>query len=485
MYSAARLCLAAEAIIVVLAHGSRAQTPAATITGTVYDSIGGRVLSGARVQFAPANGGRMLTATSDSAGRYRIAEAPYGPYVVGFFDEALDTLGIENLDRPVSIGSPEQRLDLATPSPRTVVAGLCGHEAANDSTALVLGHVRDASTTSGISGATVAFEWTEYVLDTKRQLAPHVRSVDVTTRDAGWFALCGAPTGFALSVRAAHGADSTGALEIALAPRAVAHFTFYVGAARTDSVPGGTKLLRGDARLSGRVVDERGAPVNGASVAFWDPTRTARTNERGAFVLDSLPAGTRTMEVRAIGFAPSTRVVHLFDHEPAHVELTVTKTVVLPTMESRADVVYSRGLLEFERHKRTAAGGYFFRPIELQGTPVQDLRTIVQGAPGVDVRFDPRAADGPGWTVRMTRASTYMRIGDGANFGCTPIIFLDGRQSFFSFDDLDALLDPREILGVEVYPRHVEVPSEFVYDINNPCGALVVWTRPLLRPNGT
>lgn len=466
------------AIAVVLARQAAAQAHS-TITGVVYDSIAGHPLSGAHVQFAPEDGGLVLGATTDSTGNYHIGDAPYGRYVVGFFHAALDTLGLENLDRAVTIGAAEQRIDLATPSPRAVITGLCGAQAPDDSSALVLGHVRDASTTSGIAGATVTFGWTDYVLDAKRQIDPQARTVDVTTRDAGWFALCGAPVGFALSVSATHGAASTGALEIAVAPRSVAHFTLYVGTAYTDSTPDGQRLLHGAARLSGRVVDDHGAPVNGATIALWDPTQHARTNERGTFALDSLPAGTRTIEVRAIGFAPATQVVHLLDHESVRADVTLTKTVVLPTVESRADVVYSKGLLEFERHKRTAAGGYFFRPIELQGKRVQELRTVVQQSPGVDVRFDPRI---PGWTVRMTRPSTYMRVGEGANFGCTPILFLDGHQSFFTFDDLNGLLDPQEILGVEIYPRHVEVPTEFVYDINNPCGAIVVWTRPALRP---
>ncbi|HSA55426.1 MAG TPA: carboxypeptidase-like regulatory domain-containing protein, partial [Gemmatimonadaceae bacterium] len=60
-----------------LPQTSWAQAP--SISGEVYDSLQGRPLQGATVQLASANDsarGRTWAATTDSAGRYRIADVP-------------------------------------------------------------------------------------------------------------------------------------------------------------------------------------------------------------------------------------------------------------------------------------------------------------------------------------------------------------------------------------------------------------------------
>ena len=62
--------------------------------------------------------------------------------------------------------------------------------------------------------------------------------------------------------------------------------------------------------LCGEVVDESGAPIEGARVQLTSPPLTIRTDKRGRFCV-ACPAGERTFLVDAPGFTPVTRGVEL------------------------------------------------------------------------------------------------------------------------------------------------------------------------------
>lgn len=62
--------------------------------------------------------------------------------------------------------------------------------------------------------------------------------------------------------------------------------------------------------ISGRVTDERGNPLAGAAVRVVGPSAiSARSGATGAYVLESVPAGSRTIQARLIGFRSQTAQV--------------------------------------------------------------------------------------------------------------------------------------------------------------------------------
>ncbi len=62
--------------------------------------------------------------------------------------------------------------------------------------------------------------------------------------------------------------------------------------------------------LCGEVLDDAGAPVEGARVVLVSPALTVRTDRRGRFCV-ACPAGVRTLRVEAEGHAPASRSVEL------------------------------------------------------------------------------------------------------------------------------------------------------------------------------
>ncbi|MEP7346873.1 MAG: carboxypeptidase-like regulatory domain-containing protein, partial [Gemmatimonadaceae bacterium] len=162
---------AAVLLIAALAGRLNAQRETDRLTrieGRVLDRIGGGVLAGAKVQLAPeirTPEGRVFGVQAESDGRYRIDSVSAGNYLATFSHPFLDSLGIEApVVRVVVRSSDVLRLDLGTPPRDKIIRALCPAGSMGDSTALFLGHVRDARTGMPLPGASVRIRWTELVL---------------------------------------------------------------------------------------------------------------------------------------------------------------------------------------------------------------------------------------------------------------------------------------------------------------------------------
>jgi hypothetical protein len=60
--------------------------------------------------------------------------------------------------------------------------------------------------------------------------------------------------------------------------------------------------------------------------------------------------------------------------------------------------------------------------------------------------------------------------------GCRPAVFLDGTHFPLLGESIDAIVNPQDVEGIEVYSHAVEVPPQFQAP-GNTCGAIVIWTK--------
>lgn len=484
------------------APGSRA----ATVTGIVYDSVSRRPLAGATVQFAGAADsvmGRMYSARSDSAGRYAISNVAPGNYVAGFFHPILDSLGIEVGTRSVTVGEGNLAVPLATPSARTIAGAFCPDGTFGDSLGMLMGRVTATRTGEPLGGAEVRAEWTETVISPSRiyQRDPEIATL---ADSSGWFGMCLLPGDVALMVRAATPTDTSGFVELTIPPGELRHVTFHVGGARpvtifaadtgVGAMPTDSTLVwarRGEARLSGVVTDPRGAPVPNVRVLVWNAARHTTTNDRGVFALDSLPGGTNTVEVRAIGYTPVKQAVQLDPEQPAQATIALgERAVTMPSITIRGQLVYSRKLLAFEHRRRTSAVGHFITPEDLEGRPFNKLSDIVAAVPAVVVSsggLQGIAMSTSRIAPRLTGAEAPVPMGTpppgnqspqyGGRAYCQPIFFVDGQRSFMTSTEIDQHFKSDEIAAVEIYTRAAQVPVEFQTQLAQ-CGVIALWTRP-------
>ncbi|MDQ8153090.1 MAG: carboxypeptidase regulatory-like domain-containing protein [Gemmatimonadota bacterium] len=458
-------------------------TPGARIHGVVYDSIARVPLAGAWVQLAAVEGraASARTVLSDSFGRYAFDDVVEGRYALGFHHALLDSLGIEpRLHSLTVVARRAARVDLAVPSGPTLGAIICRAAAGVDATvmlggATVVGVVRDARSGAPAADATVSGEWMEISFRAEGTERRRPRLV-VSTGANGWFALCNAPIGGTMFLQAARGADSTDMIEAVVPKDGFLRRDLFLGAARVvsavpsspvaDSIVMAPRLMRvGDGRLRGAVVSAAaGRPLAGAMVRLADGPAT-RADERGEWTLGGLPAGTRTLEVRAVGYYPLRRVVDVIDGASAVRLALNTFQAVLDTVKIVARYTDDRWDSGFERRQRSAMGRTFTGD-DLRKRGVIETSDIFRNVPIVR-----RAGD----LLLMRSAFKFVPGGD-ADHSCIPSVFLNGMNLFqASASEIDMLVPPAKVRAIEIYDESF-VPPQFQQAMSG-CGSIVIWTK--------
>ena len=100
----------------------------------------------------------------------------------------------------------------------------------------------------------------------------------------------------------------------------------------------------------------------------------------------------------------------------------------------------------------------------LQGFPALTVPTDRYGVRHVRMR-------GPGGIPSPAAAGGQY---GGSTGGCSPDVFLDGRQVP---EDLLGGLWPDQVRGIEIYVRPSQVPTGYINPLKG-CGAILVWTQP-------
>ncbi|MGK2935869.1 MAG: carboxypeptidase regulatory-like domain-containing protein [Gemmatimonadaceae bacterium] len=467
-------------LVVALAATAGAQTPdttgrapGATVSGVAYDSMALRPLAGATVQLVDAGNlaGGVRTAITDPVGSFEFGDVPAGRYLLGFLHPVLDSLGVEPPVREVVVaGRRPVSADVAIPSPERMLAAICGERSVRDSGAVIFGVVRDAQSHLPLAGVSVIGAWQEFSM-TRGGFSQRVQRVEAITSESGWFSLCDVPRPGTTTVVAGRDADSTSLVEVLVSTEAVVRRDLYVGAARTvtsadtsgraDTASLTHRIVQsGDGRLSGTVASmTTGAPIVGAQVILTDGPE-ATSNARGEWTLEDLPLGTRTLEVRALGYYPERRAVNVFTGAPSvHIALS-TFRAVLDTVRVTASRWRDEHRLAFEARRRTGLGRFLTAEEIARRAPV-NASDLFRGIAGI-------ATDAG--TIRIRRGDT----------DCSPSLYLNGVhissmiQGDLSADDIDSWVRPHEIAAIEVYGDIV--PPQF-QQIHLGCGAIAIWTK--------
>ena len=154
--------------------------------------------------------------------------------VIETVEQSLTNAGFEIRKANFGLSRNDARmfgtLDLATPSPRTIITTVCGPNAIGDSVGLLMGHVRRTGTSVPVDSATVTVEWGETIIE-KNSVRQRNVAADARTLGPGWFAMCDAPADIELTVSAWAGADSSGYVNVEVPRSGVSHVSFHVGGA--------------------------------------------------------------------------------------------------------------------------------------------------------------------------------------------------------------------------------------------------------------
>lgn len=440
-----------------------APSPYAVIEGVAIDSLHRDVLRNALITVD----GVATPAFTDSLGRFRIDRVPPGSRRVQVMHAILDTIGIA-LQTPLLELAAGQQLHLvvAVPSAQTVVATRCTEGERRVGPAALLGLVQFAESEAPAAGAKVNLEFVEIRVSGKSvQSIPFRRTA--TVAESGRFKLCGLPDDLSGSLIAVNGGDSTTLIGVRLnsrvgivgleLPEPLASVPSSPGAAPTSSV------RRGNAILTGRVLDPNGAGLPRARVSVNGDSAVTLSDAEGRFELRSLRSGTRTLSVRRLGFEPVELPVSLHARSPTDVTVRLQQfVVVLDTVRvvARQDRALER--IGFSRRKKMGMG-YYLSPEQISRTTAYDLPTLLATAPMLRREYFG------GRAVVTGRPH-------GVGAGCVTW-WVDGNP--WMGGGIEDFIRPDEVAAVEVYSSGF-TPGEFTRALRS-CETVVVWTKQKVR----
>jgi hypothetical protein len=426
-----------------------------SIRGIVYDSlIVGGPLVGAVVELVEI--GRSTE--TDARGVFRLDSIPPGRYHLAFSHRSLGAVGFVPPDRLITVGAGiDLSVYLATPSGNAIYQRLCPGPR-EGKTGVVLGTVREAATDSALAGTEVRGDWTETTLTQTAGAVRRPRMVRAAVDQTGRYQLCGIPSDVPILLRLISGPVQGPPLELSLEEKMVSvrHLTLDL------SPPAAGRR----AVVSGLVTGADG-PLPNAQVGLLGSPRSIRTRSDGSFRLDSLPGGTHTLEVRALGYVRQRTEVQLKPGRPAAVSLTLAQAPAdLPELTVTANAA-AAARTGFEQRRLRGVGGTFITREDIVRRGSIRVEDIFKGVPGIKV--DP--IGGSGYQILSLRG------GSGTSAVCSPTIYIDNIRIPLDPDDGNDLpILPDEIAGIEIHQSPHSAPLEF-RAVGQNCGIILIWSR--------
>ena len=480
------------------AHSQR-QPPRTTagIAGVVYDSlVSNAPLAGAEVTVD----GTGLSVVSDAKGRFTLSGVRAGRAVVRFYHPILDSLGFGAPPVAVTVADTGVvSVRLATPSPAALRASLCLGPQPN-ATGVVLGRVRDVDSQTPLPHATVTASWSEWSIGKTVGMVRAERRVTAEANASGTFGVCGVPNDVAVVVRATAAGHVTGLVDVDLSGRLFAVRDFAVSVTDTGSTTGelarlDSAIVRGDSveiwgasTILGVIRGANGKVLDQAQVAVSGFPVSVRTRGDGSYALARLPAGTQTVDVRSLGFAPKRVSIELRTGERRVLDVTLDGA---NAQELAPVSVVGRNMkldkTGFEDRRKAGIGQYITEEeIERRGVfettqalwNVRGARIIWSGLDNV-VMFTRPTGTGRGGLVDQGKG---VMQGGGYNTLCSPAYWIDGvampvRLPRDPWDDTNSYVRPRDIRGIEVYLDPSSVPPRYRRP-DTRCGVVLIWTKP-------
>jgi hypothetical protein len=413
-----------------------------TIRGIVFDSLLHQPIPNATVQ---ADAGSVTTMT-DREGRFTLI-SPTPIHRITVFHDFLDRSGLGSLQAEVTDKTSRSMMVLSTPSLATIWGRLCpGKDLVKGRGGIVYGTVRAADGKTRLSGAQVRISWDFNAIGATGAAA---RTADSKSDSTGTYYTCGTPPNENVYVLGYSSTLRSGAL----------------------TVPGDTLPMRrvdlvlGDygktATVHGIVRGPNQNPISGASVDLIGTDAVARTDANGRFTLTAVPTGSRTIEVRTIGFAPIFQPVAILEKGNEEIPVTMLATA-LPGVNVTGRQNVSRLQLDYEQRKREGFGTFKDSTEIVKHT---SIRSIFQGIPSLVIT----GVDATSFALFTPTLS----INNNPVGGCPVNVYIDGKPS-----DTSVLisLSKEQIAAIEVYIRQEFAPAQYLLLSNN-CGVVLVWTK--------
>lgn len=440
------------------------------VRGTVYDSIARAPLVGAIVEIVMVDTGRAqgaasalpsFAAVTDSLGRFEVTGLPRGLFAVGFQHAVLGSLGVESPVTPLDLRvDSAATLNLVTPNGAAVRLKACGTDKPEDG--LLTGYLNNARGGAPIGNVSVLVTWDELEVVGKKLERVHRQSLGGSD-ETGRFSVCSLPLESPLQLQIAADGYRAVATEIALPETGVLNRDFRLA----DTTTHGKGVIRV------RVVDDSGKSMNAGRVMIVALGRRAPIDS-GVATIGDLPIGTWSVEVRSIGYEPTSILADAdsLAREAPTVRMTMLGTMLAPVSIVANATVADNKVLDAITLRLRGAGGTLILPSDLSlrnAVYASDALRFARGfrTNGSSVQGRPFSQ---GFGLQPCVSRDFPKIGEKAM-----VIYLDGVRVPFGLQGLNDMVRPEEILAIEAYPDVISAPG--IWKTNDACAVIAVWTR--------
>ena len=246
-------------------------------------------------------------------------------------------------------------------------------------------------------------------------------------------------------------------------------------------MPANSKLLTGVV-----VASENSTPVSGVPIHLNDRA-IAVTDSSGTFrVIAEIDSVSNVLRIDRLGFETMQHFFTVADERDEirfQFELTPAPYVLNEIEVVGESSIQSRRLAGFER-RRAQGGGHFFDANDIDEMNAVMTSDIVRRVPGVRVEQGgaPSAAGlsreefRHGVTPHGTQTRVFLgrRSTSDDRPSCEPAYYLDDIK--LATPDIDMLLQPGRLAGMEVYLPGGLLPAEFT-NREAACGVIVMWSK--------
>jgi hypothetical protein len=429
-----------------------------TLRGVLVDSLVSHDTLRGAVVVLDGREGFVLT---NERGAFAFDSVPRGAHRLRIRHPILDSIGIGELPLALLV-QDSAVLPVALPTADAYLAALCAPVRAGSEGAL-LGTVRRASDDALLPNREVVGAWRSGDSSFAGSgVRPRMR---VRTNAEGRYVMCHvprfSPVELWATTVAGERSEDVPHLRVQLGSRTLGGYDISLtvpDSTRALARPAGAPSVDPNVRVMGRILTVSGDALPNVTVSFDQPRRRAVTDHNGRFVMDSVPPGLRTLEVRSIGFQPQRLGLNVRPGQQVDQDITIDRNLaVLGTFMVRASRTATWDSTGFEERRRKGTG-YFFTREALTG--VNDLSTALRMVPGIRGRSSDRS----------------QRLVAGRGAGCYPA-FVVNRVRFDAGGAIgpEAMIRAQDIRAMEVYTSRLATPPD--HQRYGDCAVIVIWLR--------
>jgi hypothetical protein len=397
--------------------------PPVVVAGVVVDSLSGDGVSLARLRLA----GTALVAQSNASGAFQFDDVLPGNYTIEVRTPSLDSVTAVS-QAVVVVTSSISSLRIRVPTGQQIAGSLCG-SSRMEAPGIVLGVVSIRGDTLVPAGIRVTAEWQQPYMKVEGGntiIGKRSKWAEARADERGRYRVCGVPVNFKFTMRAE--SDSASAVD-------------------TITIPAGGRMARMNLALdraasrgavfAGTVVaDSASVPLPDAEVLVPGLNRRVVTNERGAFRMADIPAGTHQVEVRRRGYTLASAAIEFAANQTQHRKIVMQPGV----LEEPPPVVNERNLVASFEENRRAGRGFFLTREEMGRVGSRRMSDILTRVPGSNVMRGRSNAAYPGAKTPGSGLRTNVSAGrsPGSGDGVDGVRRNDASSGVYCPDDVEA-----------------------------------------------